>query len=642
MLTITTDIPRPNYILVDSARKFEQLLKEMSETKRVSFDYETSAIMNENYLKLNKNSQPKIDLIRSKITSSSFRVSSGNCFYLSVAHANSFNFPKEAVADVLRAKPKHAPLSAHNLAFEWLITKKELGLDLRDLGPVRDTLMASKVLDSNRQAGLKELVLSEFGIVQQTYDAVTKGRRMDQIPASEVLVYGCDDSEYQWQLDELFEKRLVDIGMMDYYTELEVPIVPIMAEITLRGAYVPEEIIEKKTKEHLAKMEEYEEKIWPFLGRKINLGSPAALSKILYGEFNLPEPPYAESKTMTDKESMYWNIDQHPVMPLLIEWKKYSTRYKLYDKPYPNLVHPDTGRMHAVFKALADTSRFTCSSPNLQQLAKRGDGIEVREMYVPPPEYDCILACDMSQVELVLAAHRSRSPVLLEAYGPVRGDIHTATCCAIFVIEKEAAKANKVFRTAGKTANFSLLYGGMAKRIYRLIKLELAKMGLGMPFTMRDVELMIVRFFGLYPELKAMQKADVRFARENGYVKSLFGRRFYLPDIDSKNSFYRSKAERKATNSPIQGTCAELIKRAIIKIYEERIPVSDARMWASIHDENVFYCTNKAVKDVAHIVKKHMSNTPKGLLAHMASEVEIGPTFGNLIAEEAYYQKIGV
>ena len=502
-------------------------------------------------------------------------------------------------------------------------------------------MMARKVLDSNADVGLKELVLNELKIVQQTYDTVTAGRSMDQIPAKDVLIYGCDDAEYQWQLDEIFEKRLTDLGLMDYYTELEVPIIPIMSEITLNGAYVPEEVIEKKTKEHLAKMAEYEEKIWPFIGKEINLGSPVALSKVLYQQFNLPEPPYAESKTMTDKESMYWNIDQHPIMPLLIEWKKYSTRYKLYDKPYPCLIHPDTYRLHSQFKALADTGRFTSNSPNLQQLAKRGDGVEVREMYVPPPEYDCILTCDMSQVELVLAAHRSRSPVLLEAYGPVRGDIHTATCCAIFVIEKEVAKANKVFRTAGKTANFSLLYGGAAKRIYRLIKLELAKMGQGMPFTMRDVELMITRFFQLYPELRAMQKADVRFARENGYVKSLFGRRFYLPDIHASNSYLRSKAERKATNSPIQGTCAELIKRAIIKIYNERIPVSDARMWASIHDENVFYATNKAVKDVAHIVKKHMSDTPKGLLAHMASEVEIGPTFGNLMAEEKYYQLIG-
>lgn len=218
----------------------------------------------------------------------------------------------------------------------------------------------------------------------------------------------------------------------------------------------------------------------------------------------------------------------------------------------------------------------------------------------------------------------------MEAYGPVRGDIHTKTTCALFDITPEQAKANKLYRQAGKTANFSLLYGGQARRIYRLIKLELAKMGMQCPFSLRDVENIIVKYFQLYPELREMQKNDVLYARQHGYVKSLFGRRFYLPDIVSSKGYLRSKAERKASNSPIQGTCAELIKRAIIKIYNERIPRSDAAMVMSIHDENVFYVTNKALKDVAHIVHKHMSDTPKGLLTHMESEVTVGRNFGEM------------
>lgn len=628
-LQLADRIPRPNYILVDSLKVYEQMLRSSGLTSRASFDYETSAVMNENYLRAKGNAKPKVDLIRSEITSVSFRFSDGKCYYLPVNHRDSFNLPKQAIIDVLDAKPHAAPLSAHNMAFEWLISKKCLGVDLRQYGELRDTMIAAKVADSNQAVGLKELTMNKLGIVQGTYEDLTNGRMMCELTAQEAFRYGCDDSEFQYQLDELFEKVITDNGLMQYYTELEMPIIPIISEMTLDGAYVNPDKLAQKTKEHLFQMDRLEKEIHTALGKKVNLNSPVAMGRILYEELNIPFPPYAESKTATDKESLYWNINEHPIMPLFIDYKKFATRYKLYDKPYACLIHPDTGMVHSQLKPLADTGRFTSSGPNLQQLAKRGDGIEVREMFTPPEPYDLVLACDMSQVELVLAAHRSQSPELLKAYGPVRGDIHTATCMFMFEISAEVAKANKVYRTAGKTANFSLLYGGTAKRIFRLIKLELAKMGLPMSFSLRDVEQMIIRYFQLYPEIRAMQKNDVALAKKYGYVKSLFGRRFYLPEINSRRSFIRSKQERKATNSPIQGTCAELIKRAIINIYNERIPKSDARKWTSIHDENVFYVTKKALPDVARIVHKHTSATPAGLKAHMASEVTVGPNFGD-------------
>lgn len=636
-IQLTTEMAHENYVLVDSVHKFEDLKRSVANTNRLSFDYETACVMNESYLTLNKKQQPTIDLIRSRIVSCSFRCSDGKCYYLSVEHKNSFNFPESAVKEVLLLKPKSAPLSAQNMAFEWLITKNRLGIDLSDLGPLRDSMIASKVLDSNQLAGLKEMTLRELGIIQQTYEEITKGRSMHELTAKEAFIYGCDDSEYQWRLDELFEKRLNDQGLMDYYTDLEMPIIPIIAAMTLRGAYSTQEIVAQKTTNHLREMARLEDKIFTLLGKEVKLNSPVAMSKILYQELGVPDAPFAESKTMTDKESLYWNIDAHPIMPLFLEWKKFNTRYTLYDKPYAGLIHADTGMLHSALKPLADTGRFTSSGPNLQQLAKRGDGIEVREMFIPPPNYDLIMAWDMSQVELVLTGHRSKSPVLMQAYGKVRGDIHTTTCCSIFDIDAAMAKSNKVYRTAGKTANFALIYGAYANRIYRLIKLELAKMGLPMTFSLRDVEVMITKYFQLYPEVKDMQNEDKAFARNNGYVKSLFGRKFYLPDINSRTSWLKAKQERKATNSPIQGTCAELLKRAIIRIHNERIPVEDALMWASIHDENVFYVRKGAARDVAAIVHKHMRDTPPGLRCCMESEGTIGYDFANQVPIKSDY-----
>lgn len=640
-LIISSEIPRPNYVLVDSPRKFEDLLRSVSNTERLSFDYETSAYTNERYLCIPERQRP-LDLPRTTITSGSFRTSDGKCYYLSIDHCNSFNMPKESIVDIFKAKPHDAPMSAHNFGYEWSVSAIDLGIDLRDFGPFYDTMIAAYVLDTNQPVGLKDQTRLKLGILQDSYKAVTDGVLMRDLPASAVLRYGCDDSEYQWALEDVMHQQIRDLGLWTYYTELELPIVPIIAEMSLYGAYVDEEVLEQKTKYHLAEMAKLSRSIYDMLGYEFNLGSPVQLSRVMYDRLGLQKPPVAESETATDKESLYWNYWEHPVIPLILDWKKFSTRYKLYDKPYVNLIHPDTGVMHAQLRQTkTDTSRFAASSPNLQQLAKRGDGVEVRELYAPPrglatawgfrhPDYDHMLSCDMSQVELVLAAHRSKSPVLLEAYGPVRGDIHTRTTCALFDITPEQAKTNKLYRQAGKTANFSLLYGGQAMRIYRLIRLELAKMGMNCPFSLRDVENLIMKYFQLYPEIRTMQKEDVKFAKQHGYVKSIYGRRFYLPDIHSSKGYLRSKAERKATNSPIQGSCAELIKRAIINIYNERIPRSDAAMVMSIHDENVFYVTDKALRDVAHTVHKHMSDTPPGLRACMESEVSVGPNFGSM------------
>lgn len=638
-LRMSYELDHSNYVLVDSARTFEDLKRSIANTKKLSFDYETSAIVNDNYMQLNEKQRP-LDLPRSTITSASFRTSDGKCYYLSVDHINSFNVPKEAIVELLKAKPKDAPICAHNMGFEWIITKNCLGLDLRDIGPLRDTMIAAYVLDSAQAVGLKDLVKRNLGILQTSYKTVTDGLSMNELTAQQVLAYGCDDSEYQWQLEEIFDKQLKDQNLWSYYTDLEMPIVPIIAEMTLEGAYVDPKLLADKTSYHLDMMSKIANEIYAMLGREVTLSSPTQMSKVLYDQLGLPMPPYADSKTATDKESLYWNIHLHPIMPKFLEWKKFETRYKLYDKPYTKLIHPDTGMVHSQLRqTVTDTSRFSSSGPNLQQLAKRGDGAEVRELFTPPPPYDCILAYDMSQVELVLAAHRSQSPVMLDAYGPKRGDLHTATCMALFRVTAEEAKSNKVYRQAGKTTNFTLVYGGQAKRVYRQVKLDLAKMGLDCPFTIRDIEGMIAAYFGLYPEIRQMQKADVLFAREHGYVKSIYGRKFYLPDINDRNSFIRSKAERKATNSPIQGTCAELLKRAIIKIYNERVPKEDMRMWASIHDENVFYVRKAVLKDVHQMVHKHMADTPKGLKSYMESEGTAGYSFGKLMDIDKFIEK---
>lgn len=629
-LLLSTKIARPGYVHIQSMRDYEDLLRSISTTKKLSFDYETSDPGNENYAQIADKKRP-IDFYKSTITGASYRTSDGKCYYQSIDHINSFNMPAESVKEALLAKPKDAPLCAHNLAFEWTVSKQCLGLDLRDTGPLRDTMVAAFVLDSSQAVGLKDLVRRKFKILQQSYKSITGELKMNEISSDRAYWYGCDDSEFQWELDELFMRMLATVNLTSYYELIEMPIVPIIAEMALRGAPINMEFLRARAKEAVNKMAIIESEMVGLIGHPINLASPKQVGKLLYQDLALPRPPYATSDSASDKESLYWNIDLHPAVAKILEYRKYETRNKLYYKPYPFLINPTSGNIHSQLRqTVAVTGRFSSSGPNLQQLAKRGDGAEVRELFVPPPGYDHVLSCDMSQVELVIAGHRSNSKVLLEAYGPVRGDVHTATCMAIFNITAEMAKANKTYRSAGKTTNFTLIYGGAAKRVYRQIKLDLAKMGMSCPFSLRDVEQMIMAYFRLYPEIRQMHKNDVAYAQQNGYVKSLFGRRYYLPEIHSREGWKRAEAERQASNYPIQGTCSELLKKAIINIYNERIPLEDAVMWASIHDENAFFVRDGALKDVAYTVHKHMAHTPKGLRTYMESEVTVGPNFGKM------------
>lgn len=636
---LSVNIPRPNYRLVDSTRVYEDLIRSVCTSDIVSFDYETSEDTNDRFLLISDAKKRPLDKLRSSITSASFRTTDGNCYYLPCDHADSFNMPESAIKDLFEIKKRsnlQAPILAHNYGFEWAISKLRLGIDLRDYGPMEDTMLMAYVLDTNSQTGLKYLSRHCLGIIQQSYEDVTfkKTKKMNELTAAHVLHYGCDDSELTLELYYLFKKALEDVNLYSYYQNIEMAFAPIITNMSLEGAHIDLNKLYRRQDECLAKMDALQEEIWHMAGWEAKLSSPAQVSKLLYETFNIPMPPYASSATATDAESLYWNIGEHDVVRKVIEYRKLETRNKLYYKPYPFLVHPDDERIHSELRQnVADTSRLASSGPNLQQLAKRGDGVEVRELFYAPEEeegLDLVGSADMSQVELVLAGHRSQSKVMMEAYGPVRGDLHTATCMAVFHISAEEAKANKTFRSSGKTTNFTLIYGGMAKRVYRQIKLDLAKMGMTCPFSLHDVEVMIARYYGLYPEVRDMQINDVRFARQNGYVVSLYGRRFYLPNIHSRNSYDRSKAERKATNSPIQGSCAELLKLAVIKIDKERIPKDMARIWTLIHDETAFYANSKHIRDVAHVINKHLAHTPKGLRTHMASEVKVGKNFRHM------------
>lgn len=645
---MSVDIPRPNYKLVDSLRIYEDLVRSVCTSEIVSFDYETSEDTNERFLLINDAKKRPLDKLRSTITSASFRTTDGNCYYLSCDHRDSFNMPESAVRDVFEAK-KHsnlqAPILAHNYGFEWTISRLRLGIDLRDYGPMEDTMLMAYVLDTNSQTGLKYLSRYCLGIIQQSYEDVTFGKtkKMNELTAAHTLHYGCDDSELTLELYYLFKKALDNLGLYGYYQSIEMPIAPIIAEMSLEGAHVDLNKLYRRQEEDQVKMQDLQSQIWGIAGWDTKLSSPIQVSKLLYETCGIARPPYASSASATDAESLYWIINEHEVVRKLIEYRKLETRNKLYYKPYPFLIHPDDERLHSELRQnVADTSRFASGSPNLQQLAKRGDGAVVRELFYAPLEeegLDLVGSADMSQVELVLAGHRSQSKVMMEAYGPKRGDLHTATCMAVFHISAEEAKANKTFRSSGKTTNFTLIYGGMAKRVYRQIKLDLAKMGMACPFTLHDVEVMIMRYYGLYPEVRDMQMNDVRFARQHGYVVSLYGRRFYLPNINSRNSLDRSKAERKATNSPIQGSCAELLKLAIIKINKERIPKDIARIWTLIHDEAAFYANSKYKRDVAHVINKHMAHTPKGLRTYMASEVKFGKDFKNMTEYTEHLEK---
>lgn len=643
----------PGYRLVETAEDLEELLAEVRSCTYLSFDYETYELTNDRWLQTMPEEKGRpFDFRRIYPVSAQFATKPGTAWYLPIANkAPSKNVPLSWVERVLAAKPEDAPLIAHNATFEYKVSMNSLGAkdgSYKLPGPIHDTMFMAFIESEWQRVGLKSLTERKLGKQQLAYKDLLAAHGVDNtlgVTAKQGFVYGCLDADWCLELYDHLKARLEHLQVW-HVAPLEFGMIPILAEMHYYGTRVDQKELFRQTGLCTSAMEDTASKIYKLLGKEINLASPTQLSLVLYKELGLPvrvmtDPSKSKPKgspSTANEALVYMRADAPELANLLIEWRGHDTRRKMFFEPFFRLIHED-GALHGEPKLHnkddlgLSTGRMSYSDPNNQQWPKRSEvGRRVRAVIVPDEEHDELGATDFSQIELRVGAWMSRDAVMLDSYQ--RGlDLHKIAASGAFGVAE--ADVTKEQRFVAKTLNFSIFYGAAPGRIMKIVNADALRYGVDMKISEADAQDLVDGWFRKFPGAASFIQNQHQFARNHGYVLSMFRRKYNLPYIRSHNGQERSKAERKSVNSPIQGSAGELLKRAAINIYNDdefqyMMKHRVARILVLIHDEAGFTYKSEIRHELATIVLKHARSTPRGFDVPIEASWTCGPNYCDL------------
>ena len=398
---------------------------------------------------------------------------------------------------------------------------------------------------------------------------------MRDLTAQQIYEYACEDADVTLKLKNILEQELKKEGCEKLFYEIEMPLVPVLAYMERNGAKINTASLRETSTLFSRRMHEIEENIYRLAGESFNISSPKQVGEILFGKLKIVEKP-KKTKTgqfVTSEEVLTQVQHKHPIVQLILQHRGLKKLLSTYVDALPELINPRTGKIHTSYnQTVTATGRLSSSNPNLQNIPIRDeDGKEVRKAFIPN-EGEEFLSADYSQIELRIMAHLSGDRNMINDFN-CGHDIHAATAAKIY--KKPIEEVTKDERRKAKTANFGIIYGisvfGLAER---------------MNVDRREAKELIENYFATYPDIHAYIERSKEEARNNGYVTTLFGRKRFLPDINSRNAVVRGYAERNAVNAPIQGSAADIIKVAMINLHR-RMKAENMRstMILQVHDE---------------------------------------------------------
>ena len=422
---------------------------------------------------------------------------------------------------------------------------------------------------------------------------------MRDVPLNIIADYASEDADLTWQLYQLLKKKLEPEGVQNLAISIEFPLIKVISDMEIAGVKLDSGSLKKYSVQLNEEINQLQKEIFSLAGLEFNISSPKQLGEILFIKLKLSsDTKKTKSKNYSTSEDVLTNlVDKHPIISKILEYRSLTKLLSTYVEALPRMVNPDTGKIHASFnQAIVATGRLSSNNPNLQNIPVRDEkGREIRKAFVSSgPEY-ILLSADYSQIELRIMAHMSKDENIMNAFRN-NEDIHLSTASKIFNVPIQGV--TREMRGKAKTANFGIIYGissfGLSQRL-RISRTEAKEL--------------IDGYFRSYPGVKNYMDESIRIAREKGYVETLLGRRRYLNDIHSRNSFVRGFAERNAINAPIQGTAADIIKIAMINIHRK---IHDShlqtRMILQVHDELVFDVYKPELEQVKEMVTREMEN----------------------------------
>jgi len=557
------------YELVTEQAALDSWLKTLAAAELFAFDTETTSL---NYME-------------ARIVGVSFAVEPGVAAYVPLAHdylGAPPQLPRDAVLAALQPllEDGNRAKVGQNLKYDASVLANH-GITLR--GIRFDTMLESYVLDSTAtRHDMDSLALKYLGHKTIHFEDVAgKGAKQlsfNQVKVEEAGPYAAEDADITLRLHRTLWPQLQEQGsLQDVLTTIEVPLVPVLSRIERRGALISRELLVQHSAELGKRLQELQGQAYDLAGAAFNLGSPKQLGEILFDKLQLPVLKKTPTGAPSTAEEVLVELAlDYPLPKLLLEYRSLSKLKSTYTDKLPLMVNRVTGRVHTSYhQAIAATGRLSSSDPNLQNIPIRTEeGRRIRQAFIAPAGYR-ILAADYSQIELRIMAHLSADAGLLKAFKEGR-DVHTATAAEVFDVSLAAVSAEQ--RRKAKAINFGLIYGMSAFGLAR--QLHLGR---------HEAQQYIDRYFERYPGVADYMDRTRALAREQGYVETLFGRRLYLPEINARNKMRAQAAERTAINAPMQGTAADIIKKAMLAVdawlQEGKV---DTHMIMQVHDELVF------------------------------------------------------
>ena len=470
-------------------------------------------------------------------------------------------------------------------------------------GELQDIPLMHYLLDPEKSHKLDVLAQSMLGVTlgaQEKETVPSTGSLFDDIPSDEGHRDRSKEAAAILLLAEKLRRDMDEASVTDLYCKMEEPLLKVLSRMERNGVKVNLESLRDFTAHLRAEMQERESRIREMAGEpSLNVSSPKQIGTVLFEKLRLSDKPKKNSNGTysTDEATLLDMLDKHPIIEEILEYRAVRKLLSTYIEPFPGYIDPQDGKIHTTFnQSLTATGRLSSSNPNLQNIPIRSDrGREIRKAFVPSTPDGLILSADYSQIELRIMAHLSCDQHLIEAFR--QGiDIHAATAAKIFGVPHEDVTADQ--RRIAKTANFGIMYGisafGLAQRL---------RIG------RKEAQRIIDDYFSSFPSILSFIEDTKAAARETGYVETLFGRRRYIPDINSKNGTMRALAERNTVNAPIQGTSADIIKMAMIEVDRSMSEAGmKSRMVLQIHDELVFDAVPQEIDTLKNIVVERMEN----------------------------------
>ncbi len=517
--------------------------------------------------------------------------------YVPVAH-NYLGVPRQLdKAEALGAitpvmEDRKVSKAGHNIKYDLLILARE-GVEIR--GPLLDTMLASHLLNPERQShSLEATALEHLGWTKRPYKEVAGKGGFDAVELEQAADYAAEDALLAWELKEKLFPALEREGLMELYSTLEMPLIRVLADMEAAGVMVDSERLGLLGRELEGQMCSVRDRAWMLAGEEFNLNSPKQLGHILFEKLGLKPGKKKKTGYSTDVSVLESLATEHELPVELLAWRSLSKLKNTYVDVLPRIVNPDTGRVHTSFnQAATATGRLSSSEPNLQNIPIRGDwGTRIRECFIAP-EGSQILSADYSQIELRVLAHLSGDEALAQAFTNGE-DIHTRTAVALFDVAPD--KVGPEMRRTAKTVNFGVLYGMSAFGLA-------ASLGI----TRAEAAHFIEEYFSAHPGVSAFIVRTVEDARKCGYVSTIMGRRRPVPELSSSNHNTRLLGERLAVNTPVQGSAADIIKRAMLDIHETLGRKGlKTRMILQVHDELLFEVAGGEEDEVVRLVEQGM------------------------------------